>query len=117
MDLLVTALVLIIAVLHFYIMIMEIFLFQTERVTKMFNITKQLAQDAKVLASNQGAYNGALAMGLIVGLVVNNEGMIIYILSAIVFLSLYGGFTSGKSIILKQGLPTLITLIIYIISI
>lgn len=116
MNILATVLVILIAILHFYIMILEMYLFDTPRVIKMFNITEKLAHDAKVLAANQGAYNGVLALGLLVGLFLNNNGLVVYILLAIVLLALYGGFTASKSIIIKQGLPTFLTLVIYVLS-
>ena len=56
-----------IALLHVYILVLEMFLWDTPKGHKAFNLTPKLAADTKVLAANQGLYNGFLAAGLFGG--------------------------------------------------
>lgn len=60
--------VLLIAVLHIYILVLEMFLWDTPKGMKAFGLTPEQAAQTKVLAANQGLYNGFLAAGLVWGL-------------------------------------------------
>ena len=57
-----------VAVIHVYILVLEMFLWTTPRGQKAFGLTPEFAQQTKVLAANQGLYNGFLAAGLFWGL-------------------------------------------------
>jgi putative membrane protein len=56
------------ALLHVYILVLEMFLWTTKRGRKAFGTTPEFAEASKVLAANQGLYNGFLAAGLVWGL-------------------------------------------------
>ncbi|WP_040677154.1 DUF1304 domain-containing protein [Paenibacillus sanguinis] len=109
-----------VAIEHIYILIMEMFLWTNPRTMKTFGTTPELAQATKSLAANQGLYNGFLAAGLIWGLLQPNlqfaTQIQIFFLVCVVIAALYGGATASRSIILKQGAPALIALLLVIFS-
>ncbi|KAA8787802.1 DUF1304 domain-containing protein [Paenibacillus amylolyticus] len=111
-----TIFVAIVAVEHFYIMIMEMFMWTRPRTMKTFGTTPDFANSTKALAANQGLYNGFLAAGLIWGLLYPDSSVGLHIqiffLACVIFAALYGGATSSRSIIIKQGLPAIIALLL-----
>jgi len=106
--------VLFVAVEHIYILILEMFLWTKPRTLKVFGLSKKDAETSKVLAANQGLYNGFLAAGLFWGLFHSNpifgEQIQLFFLGCVLIAAIYGGFTANKSIWLVQGLPALIAL-------
>lgn len=62
-----TVLVALVAVIHVYIVVLEMFLWNTKTGRKAFNLSADFARDSRVLAANQGLYNGFLAAGLFWG--------------------------------------------------
>lgn len=56
-----------VALIHLYIVYLEMVLWNTPRGHKAFKLTPEFASASKVLAANQGLYNGFLAAGLIWG--------------------------------------------------
>ncbi|PIH55362.1 MULTISPECIES: DUF1304 domain-containing protein [Paenibacillus] len=106
----------IVAIEHFYIMVMEMFLWTRPRTMKTFGLTPELAESTKSLAANQGLYNGFLAAGLIWGLVYPDtsvgQHIQIFFLACVIIAALYGGVTATRSIIIKQGLPAIIALLL-----
>lgn len=72
MRLIAEILVGLLAALHVYILVMEMFLWTTPRVRANFGTTAEFAEETKVLAGNQGLYNGFLAAGLIWGLIASD---------------------------------------------
>jgi putative membrane protein len=101
-----------IAILHVYILVLEMFLWDTPKGHKAFNLTPKLAADTKVLAANQGLYNGFLAAGLFWGLYLGNAGNPIkfFFLLCILVAGMYGAATSSKKILYIQVIPSLIGL-------
>lgn len=69
-----TILIAMIAALHVYILALEMFLWTTPRVRRAFNLTAELAEKTRVMAANQGLYNGFLAVGLVTGLAMGRRG-------------------------------------------
>jgi len=57
----------VVAIEHIYILLLEMFLWNTPRARKAFGTTKEFAESTKSLAANQGLYNGFLAAGLLWG--------------------------------------------------
>ncbi len=86
------------------------------RTMKTFGTTPEFASSTKALAANQGLYNGFLAAGLIWGLVYPDASVGLHIqiffLACVIIAALYGGVTSSRSIIIKQGLPAIIALLL-----
>ncbi|MQY17445.1 DUF1304 domain-containing protein [Nocardia macrotermitis] len=107
------------AVLHIYIVIMEMFLWTTPRVRASFGSTAEFAEQTKVLAANQGLYNGFLAAGLIWSLIASDpvgHDAGIFFTACVVVAGLYGGFTAGRRILLVQALPGAISLIAVLLA-
>jgi len=104
-----------VAVEHFYILILEMFFWTKPRALRVFGGTKEDAEKSKVLAANLGLYNGFLAAGLVWGLIHPNENVgtqiQIFFLGCVFVAAIYGGFTAKKSILLIQGLPAALALL------
>ena len=115
-----TVFILLVALLHVWIMILEMFLWQSPYGLKTFGMTPEVASASATLAANQGLYNGFLAAGLFIGLAVPNPSVkrafILFFLSCIILAGIYGGITAKPKIILIQSLPALIALIFYLLS-
>ncbi|WP_339147135.1 MULTISPECIES: DUF1304 domain-containing protein [unclassified Sutcliffiella] len=117
MEILAAILVGIVALEHLFIMILEIFFIDSKMAKRSFNLPKHLEGDRNVavMFANQGLYNGFLAAGLIWGLILgfNSIGYMIqlFFLICVVVAAIFGGFTSNKSIIVKQGLPAILALV------
>src|SRR6187402_1686373 len=102
-----TAVIVIIALLHVYILILEMLLWDKPTGLKAFGNTQEQAAATKVLAANQGLYNGFLAAGLFWGLSLGEAGTAtkIFFLSCILLAGLYGGLTAKRKILFIQALP------------
>ncbi|MGO4545184.1 DUF1304 domain-containing protein [Paenibacillus sp. 2TAB23] len=113
-------LVAIVAVEHIYILLLEMFLWNTPRARKSFGTTKEFAESTKSLAANQGLYNGFLAAGLAWGLFHPNDEfgqqIQLFFLICVLVAAVYGGLTAKKSILVVQGLPALIALLFVILA-
>ena len=101
-----------IALLHVYILVLEMFLWTTPRGRKAFGNSAEKAEMTKVLAANQGLYNGFLAAGLFWGLSLGAGGnpIQIFFLLCVIVAGLYGGFTASRRIIFVQAIPAAIAL-------
>ena len=107
-----------VALLHVYIMVLEMFLWDTPKGRKTFNLTPEFAAASRVLAANQGLYNGFLAAGLIWGLWLGPVGWSIqvFFLSCVVVAGVYGAMTANRRILFVQALPGLIALVLVLWS-
>lgn len=103
-----------IAVLHIYILVLEMFLWETPRARKAFGLTHEFATSTKVLAANQGLYNGFLAAGLIWGLYLGPTGFAVkvFFLVCVLVAGLYGAATANKRILFIQAIPASIGLVL-----
>lgn len=101
-----------IAVIHVYILVLEMFLWDKPRGMKAFGTTPEFAAQSKVLAANQGLYNGFLAAGLFWGLSLGAAGQSVkaFFLLCVLVAGLYGGATANKRIFIIQALPAAIGL-------
>ena len=103
-----------IALLHIYILVLEMFLWDRPYGLKAFGNTLEKAQLTKVLAQNQGLYNGFLAAGLIWSLfapVSYAVPLATFFLSCVWVAGIYGGLTASRKIIYIQALPALLGLL------
>jgi len=107
-----------IALLHIYILILEMFLWDKPAGLKAFGQTQERASATKVLAANQGLYNGFLAAGLFWGLSLGTDGISvkIFFLVCILIAGLYGAATANKKILFIQVVPAVIGLALVILS-
>lgn len=112
MQITATILTALIAALHIYIMLLEMFWWNTPKGHRAFGMTPEFAASTKVLAANQGLYNGFLAAGLIWGLALGPAGTAIklFFLGCIVVAGLYGAATASRKILFIQTIPGLITM-------
>ena len=99
--------ILLVALLHVYILVLEMFLWNTPRGRRAFGLTPEFAAQSKVLAANQGLYNGFLAAGLIWGLVLREQGhdITVFFLTCVLLAGVYGAVTANKRILIVQALP------------
>ncbi len=108
-----------IALLHLYFLILEMFLWDKPMGLKAFGNSPEKAQLTKVLAQNQGLYNGFLAAGLIWSLLAPEIFAIQlanFFLSCVLLAGIYGAITASKKILYIQALPALIALIVLNLS-
>jgi putative membrane protein len=100
-----------VAVLHLYFLVLEMFLWQKPAGRRAFGLTPEFAAASAKLAANQGLYNGFLAAGLIWGLVLGPAGMsiVLFFLACVIVAGLYGGFTTSRKILWIQALPAAVT--------
>ena len=109
-----------VALEHVYILYLEMFLWTKPAGLKAFGMTKEIADSSKVLAANQGLYNGFLAAGLFWG-VLHPDASIghqiqLFFLACVVVAGVCGGLTAKRSILYIQALPALIALIAVLVS-
>ena len=85
MNNIISILIILIAIEHAYFLILEMFLWTKPKGIKTFGLkSKSFAEETKVLAANQGLYNGFLAAGLIFGLLSKIENTIIFFIVCII---------------------------------
>ena len=108
-----------IAALHIYFLILEMFLWDKPIGLRTFNQTKEAAVVTKVLAANQGLYNGFLAAGLTWGIILGENGTDIkfFFLSCVLIAGLYGAATANRKILFVQALPAAIGITLMLLAI
>jgi putative membrane protein len=120
MNLLSSFLVAIVALEHLYFLYLEMFAWTAPRTLKAFGNTKESAEATKVLAANQGLYNGFLAAGLLWALLHPNGALgyqlKVFFLVCVIIAAIYGGMTAKRSILYIQGGPALLALIMVFLT-
>ncbi len=101
-----------VALLHIYILVLEMFLWTQPQGRRAFGMTQEFAEQTKVLAANQGLYNGFLAAGLLAGLLLGDQGYVfkIFFLICVMVAGAYGAMTASKKIFFIQTVPAAIAL-------
>ena len=114
MSLAANIVVLFVALLHVYILVLEMFLWDKPMGLRAFNQTPESAAATKVLAANQGLYNGFLAAGLFWGLGLGAGGAAIkaFFLGCVLVAGVYGAATANRKILYIQALPAAIGLVL-----
>jgi putative membrane protein len=107
-----------IGILHVYILVLEMFLWDKPKGLKAFGQTPAQAAATKVLAANQGLYNGFLAAGLFWGLSLGAGGanVKVFFLCCVMVAGLYGAATATKKILFIQAIPAAIGLALVLLS-
>ena len=103
----------IVAALHVYFLVLEMFLWTKPLGLKVFRNTPEKAQASEVLAANQGLYNGFLAAGLVWSLVGSDLTTLpirTFFLGCVVVAGVYGGLTASKKILFVQAIPAALAL-------
>ncbi|MDE2297771.1 MAG: DUF1304 domain-containing protein [Burkholderiales bacterium] len=100
-------LVALVAAIHLYIVVLEMFLWTTPYGRRVFGNSAEFAAASKVLAANQGLYNGFLAAGLVWGLTLGPSGQAVqlFFLGCVIVAGVYGAMTVGIRILFVQALP------------
>lgn len=107
-----------IALLHVYILVLEMFLWDKPAGLRAFGQTQEAASASKVLAGNQGLYNGFLAAGLFWGLSLGAAGLgvKVFFLCCVLIAGLYGAATASRKILFVQAVPAAIGLAFVMLS-
>lgn len=107
-----------VALLHVYFMVLEMFLWDKPAGLRAFGQTREAAAASKVLAANQGLYNGFLAAGLFWGLWLGPEGtsVKVFFLCCVLIAGLYGAATASRKILFVQAVPAAIGLALVLLS-
>ncbi|MFL5674368.1 MAG: DUF1304 domain-containing protein [Chloroflexota bacterium] len=114
MDTIAALLVAVVAAIHVYIVILEMFLWRTPRGLRSFGTTQAFADESATLAANQGLYNGFLVAGLIWGLVAADPigfQVKIFFLGCVIVAGVYGAATVSRRILIVQAVPAVIALV------
>ena len=113
MKIITTLLVVFVALEHIYFLILEMFYWTKPKGRRVFGLDKEFAEQSKVLAANQGLYNGFLAAGLVWGLWIFERGVLIFFLTCVTIAGIYGSYSTKKSkLFFVQSVPAIITLIL-----
>ncbi len=108
----------IVAALHLYFLVLEMFLWDKGPGTRAFGHTPEQAAATKTLAKNQGLYNGFLAAGLIWGMYEMSRDwhtgfhILIFFLTCVIVAGIFGAVTASRKILFVQAVPALIALIL-----
>lgn len=103
----------IVAFLHIYFLVLEMFLWTKPQGLAAFGLTPEKAEASKVLAANQGLYNGFLGAGLLWGQFLRPDfDVTIFFLVCVIIAGLYGAATASRKIFYVQALPAIIALVL-----
>jgi len=108
-----------IALLHVYILVLEMFLWDKPAGLRTFGQTQEAATASKVLAANQGLYNGFLAAGLFWGLSLGAGGssVKVFFLCCVLVAGVYGAASTGiRRILFTQAVPAAVALALLLLS-
>ena len=96
-----------VAVLHLYFLVLEMFFWDKPLGRRVFGLTPEFAAASKSLAANQGLYNGFLAAGLVWGLVLGAAGdpIKLFFLGCVIVAGVFGALTASRKILWVQAVP------------
>jgi putative membrane protein len=117
-SLIANVVVAVIALLHVYFLVLEMFLWDKPAGLRAFGQTQEAATASKVLAANQGLYNGFLAAGLFWGLSLGAGGtdVKVFFLCCVLVAGLYGAATASRKILFVQAIPAAIGLALVLLA-
>ena len=108
-----------VAAIHVYIVILEMFLWRTDRGMRSFGTDQAFADRSAPLAANQGLYNGFLVAGLVWGLLAADPvgfQVTVFFLGCVIVAGLYGAATVNRRILVVQAVPAAIALVAVLIA-
>jgi putative membrane protein len=107
-----------VALLHVYFLILEMFLWDKPRGLRTFGTTPEFAKASRSLAANQGLYNGFLAAGLIWGLILGAAGtpFKVFFLVCVIVAGVFGAVTVNRRVLWVQAFPAVIALLLVLLS-
>ncbi len=103
-----------VALLHLYILVLEMFLWTSRRPKIFRSFPRDLFEPTKAMAANQGLYNGFLAAGLVWSLLIKDpiwqKNVAVFFLCCVLVAGLYGAATAERKILFVQAVPALLGL-------
>jgi putative membrane protein len=113
MKILADLLTALVAALHVYFLVLEMFLWDRPTGRRIFGTTPEFAAASRSLAANQGLYNGFLAAGLVWGLWLGSSGtsVKVFFLCCVVIAGVYGAYSVSRRILLVQAAPAALALV------
>jgi len=109
-------LVALVALLHLWFLVLEMFLWTRPIGLKVFRNTPEKAEATKVLAANQGLYNGFLAAGLAWGLIAGAQPFKVFFLACVIAAGAYGAWSVSRRILWVQAAPAAAALALLLAS-
>jgi putative membrane protein len=106
----------VVAALHLYFLVLEMFLWDTPTGRAAFGLEPEFSAQTKVLAANQGLYNGFLVAGLVWGLVAWRQDVQLFFLACVVVAGAYGAVTVSRKILVVQALPALVGFVLVLLT-
>lgn len=100
----------VVALLHMYFLVLEMFLWTRPSGLRAFRNTPEKADATRVLAANQGLYNGFLAAGLVYAIATGSREFALFFLACVVVAALYGAYSVNRRIFVVQGVPAIAAL-------
>ena len=114
MEIVADLLVVLVALIHVYILVLEMFLWQRRTGRRIFRTDQQFAEQSAPLAANQGLYNGFIVAGLVWGLLASDPAGFqaqVFFLSCVILAGVFGGLTVSRRILFVQALPGAVALV------
>jgi len=111
MSIIAIVLIVLVALLHLYFLVLEMFLWTKPLGLKVFAQSREKAEQSKVLAANQGLYNGFLAAGLLWAVATAQRPVALFFLVCVVVAGVYGAMTVNRKIFFVQALPALAAIV------
>ncbi|KRG70132.1 DUF1304 domain-containing protein [Pseudoxanthomonas dokdonensis] len=109
-------LILLVAVLHLYFLVLEMFLWTRPIGLKTFRNTLEKAETTRVLAANQGLYNGFLAAGLLWALQTQQWNVVLFFLGCVIVAAGYGAWSVSRRILYVQGVPAIAAMLAVLLA-
>lgn len=107
-----------VAALHFYFLVLEMFFWKKPLGRRVFGLTPETAEATAPLAANQGLYNGFLAAGLVWGLILGPDGLPVrvFFLACVIIAGVFGAFTASRKILWVQAFPAALALALTLLA-
>jgi putative membrane protein len=105
-----------VAALHLYFLVLEMFLWTAPTGRRVFGLDAEFAQRSRALAANQGLYNGFLVAGLVWGLASGRSDVRIFFLGCVIVAGVFGAATVNRRIVVVQALPAAVALVAVLLS-
>lgn len=118
MNTLITFFIAFVAFEHFYFLVLEMFLWTKPKGIKTFGLkSKEFAEETKVLAANQGLYNGFLSAGLIWSLLTKDLNVSLFFLGCVIIAGIYGAYSTKKiRLFYIQSIPAILAVLIILLN-
>lgn len=110
--------IVLVALLHLYFLVLEMFFWDKPRGMRVFGLTPEFAKASKALAANQGLYNGFLAAGLLWGASLGAAGypISVFFLLCVIVAGVFGAATVNRRILWVQAFPAVVALALVLLS-